>query len=436
MMLDLIAHSGKATKQDFWQKELVRSSPWALLLAARLLTACKHSDLLAASAARDAVIVILRHYSSGELGDIGGLKIAVFVSFFLVTFFAQKDENSNVVDPSWILPVLDEINSLAHEKTSILQALGPMIAAAIKTMLAEAPVEYISRLGAPVWRECVKVLAAVCRKQTSGGKIFFCHETALELILNQHVLASFAQAANGANDMTECIVAYEQILGCNASQKIVSKTLAEIACQLAALGEELPGAGLAWTAVVARVNLRVTSAVKQKKCTPIELSDSVELLRICLGHPRASQILSPSQVGATIEKCASTLSAVVSAVQTPGGALQAALSVFARFFLACLEKLQKHPQFDHLWLMSLRVILLFIKRGHDEPSLEQLAEITTETLRNALQVLLAANLLQLPVAETDVVWWKVTWEIVETFCPGIWTELRDHLQDEPVVISS
>ena len=86
--------------------------------------------------------------------------------------------------------------------------------------------------------------------------------------------------------------------------------------------------------------------------------------------------------------------------------------------------------------MSLRVILLFIKRGHDEPSLEQLAEITTETLRNALQVLLAANLLQLPVAETDVVWWKVTWEIVETFCPGIWTELRDHLQDEPVVISS
>ena len=94
-----------------------------------------------------------------------------------------------------------------------------------------------------------------------------------------------------------------------------------------------------------------------------------------------------------------------------------------------MEKLQQHPQFDHLWLMSLRVILLFIKKGHDDVSMEQLAEITTETLRNALQVLVATGSLELPPLSTEaheppVVWWKVTWEIVETFCPGMWNELR------------
>lgn len=239
--------------------------------------------------------------------------------------------------------------------------------------------------------------------------------------------------------MTDCIVAYEEILQNRLPSKAVSKTLTEIACELAALGADMPGAGLAWTAVVSRINVRITAVAKQRKQTGPELSDSVELLRICLGHPKAPHILSPLQAGVTVEKCASTLSAVVSALITPGGALQAALSVFARFFLTCLDKLNKHPQFDHLWLMSLRVILLFIKRGHEDPSLEQLAEVTTETLRNALQVLLASSLLELPpVEDTDasatesspVIWWKVTWEIVETFCPGLWTELRDHLDSQ------
>ena len=177
-----------------------------------------------------------------------------------------------------------------------------------------------------------------------------------------------------------------------------------------------------------RVTARITAVAKQKKPTGVELSDSVELLRICLGDPRAHQMLNPLQSGATVEKSASALSAVVSA-NTPPGALQAALCVFARFFLSCLDNLQQHPQFDHLWLMSLRVVLLFIKRGHDDPAMEQLAEVTTETLRNALQVLVATNLLQLPplngpADEAPVVWWKVTWEIVETFCPGMWKELR------------
>lgn len=445
MMSELITGTGKGSvaAQDFWEKELIRSSPWALLLAVRILTGSRHSDLLAASAARDAVITILRHYGSGQLTDPRGLKITVFVSFLLVTFFAQKDPSSNVVDPAWLLPVLDEVTSLGSGPyAAALISIGPTVARAIQAMLSEAPPEWRSQLGAPVWRECVKVLAAVSPKgkpmpapvlsADENNKLI--HQVALELILSPCLLASFSLAANGANDMADCIIAYEQIL-CRLPEKTISKTLAEIACQLAGLGSGMVGAGLAWAAVVARITFRVSAVAKQRKPTGPELSDSVELLRICLGHPTAHQILSPTQAGTTIEKCASTLSAVVSAY-TPGNALQAALSVFTRFFLTCLDKLQKHPQFDHLWLMSLRVILLFIKRGHDDPSLEQLAEITTETLRNALQVLVATSLLQLPPlpsaesCEPPVVWWKVTWEIVETFCPGIWTELRDHLEAE------
>ena len=141
---------------------------------------------------------------------------------------------------------------------------------------------------------------------------------------------------------------------------------------------------------------------KQKKPTGNEVSDVVELLRMCLGDPRAVQIVTPAQAGATIERCASTLTSVVSA-DTPPGALQAALCVFARFFLLCLDKLIQHPQFDHLWLMSLRVVLLFIKRGHDDASMEQLAEITTETLRNALQVLVAVSYTHLTLPTKRIV---------------------------------
>jgi hypothetical protein len=83
--------------------------------------------------------------------------------------------------------------------------------------------------------------------------------------------------------------------------------------------------------------------------------------------------------------------------------------------------------------------------------MEQLAEITTETLRNALQVLVATGLLQLPSPEAFAaehpdfpVWWKVTWEIVETFCPGMWDELKgdpvgipmEHIPEVPAPVIS
>ena len=430
MILEVILGSTKNTVDDVWQRELLRSAPWALLLVARILTAAKHSDLIAASPARDAVLAVIRQYVSGQLVDMKGLKTVVFSSFAFVTFFAKKDPRSNVVDPAWILPVLDELISLAQEKAAVA-AISPAVCLSVQMMHAETPKEWLCQVGAPVWRECIKLIASCCPKSKTGGSEVdsarrVAQETVFSLLTDEHVLLAFSNAANGSHDMGDSVVALEQVLQSRLTQRAVSKSLADFACKLA--GTAVPGAGIAWTSVVARLTARVTSVAKSKKPTAPELSDSVELLRICLGDPRAVQILSPAQAGATVEKCASALSAVVSA-NTPPGTLQAALSVFARFFLTCMEKLQQHPQFDHLWLMSLRVILLFIKKGHDDVSMEQLAEITTETLRNALQVLVATGSLELPPLSTEaheppVVWWKVTWEIVETFCPGMWNELR------------
>ena len=457
MMLDVVHRAAIAKPllsgaDDFWTKELVRSAPWALLLAARLLAGCKKPELVASVPARDAIIAVIRAYANGTLNDLRGLKIVVFVTFALVTVFAQQDPQCNAVDPAWVLPILDELTSLSQEFASAA-AVGPVVCMSINMMLKEAPEVWLATLGAPVWRESVKLIAAVCPKSKtpdaeSGKRI--CLETALLLLANKQLLKSLTFAPNGVNDMTDCVVAYEHILQSRTgSQRVVSKTLSELTCRLASLGGSAE-VGLAWTCVVGRITTRVTAVCKQKRITGGELSDAVELLRICLGHPRATQILTPSQAGSTVEKCASALSAVVS-VSTPPGALQAALCVFARFFLTCLDKLQQHAQFDHLWLMSLRVILLFIKRGHDDTSMEQLAEITTETLRNALQVLVATGLLQLPSPEAFAaehpdfpVWWKVTWEIVETFCPGMWDELKgdpvgipmEHIPEVPAPVIS
>ena len=432
MMFEIISGTGKQIPENFWSKELVRSSPWALLLATRLLALSQNTDLIAASTARDAVIAVIRNYASGQINDIRGLKITVFSAFALTVLFAQKDPESSVVDPAWILPVLDELSTLAGE-IPIAASVSPALCLSLQMMLEEAPENWLNKVGAPVWRECVKICSVFCPKSSDVGRSV-CLDTAELLLSNPFVLRSFVAAANGSNDAADCVVAVEQILSAKPQGvgKSVSKSLSDLACKIAGLYD----AGVVWTALVGRVTARITAVAKQKKPTGIELSDSVELLRICLGDPRGHQILSPVQAGLTVERAASALSAIVSA-NTPGGALQAALCVFVRFFLSCLEKLQQHPQFDHLWLMSLRVILLFIKRGHDDTAMEQLAEITTETLRNALQVLVASGLLQLPAQQAEEaphVWWKVTWEIVETFCPGMWSELTPLSAEVEVVV--
>ena len=408
------------SEDDFWTKELARSSPWSLLLATRLVTSAEPETLrLSAAAAREAVLVILRQYTAGTLVDVRGLKVLVFCGFALATKFTLLDPESLLVDPVWLLPILDQLLLAATTTASLqLSSLSPVVCMSIRTMLMEAPSD---RLGAPVWREMMRLVAAVCPKQAGGPTDMarrVCHETALIVLLNGSCLAALGNAVSGANDMAECVIAYESIVEGGA------KSLCDLACKLVGI-RDAQCAGMAWTAIVARIMTRVTTITRNKKSKGPELSDCVELLRMCLGDPRAYQILTPAQAGTTVEKCASALSGIVAA-STPPGALQAALSVFARFFLTCLDKLQMHPQFDHLWLMSLRVILLFIKRGHD--GLDQLAEVTTETLRNMLQVLLTVGLIKFPNENPEgIVWWKVTWEIVETFCPGMIDSLTEQM---------
>jgi len=435
LMLDMISHPTRASQDEFWQKELIRSSPWSLFLALRMMQ-IGGVDLVTAGPSRDALICILRNFASNNLlSDIRGLKLTVFAAFQLVTLFARADPECNIVDPGWIMPVLDELSSLAG-KSNLMMGLGPIVCMSIRTMLVEAPSDWVSRLGTPVWREIFRLIASICPGAKAPGLAVIettkkiCHETGLIILLSRQFLNSFASSTNGVNDMNESLIAFEAIVGSSRTPQRVCKHLTDLACKLAGMSSYGPGVGVAWTGIVGRITIRVVSVTKQRRPTGTELSDVVELLRMCLGDPRAVQILTPAQAGSTIEKCASTLTSVVSA-DTPAGALQAALCVFARFFLLCLDKLQKHGQFDHLWLMSLRVILLFIKRGHDDPSMEQLAEITTETLRNALQVLVAAQILGAPGITEDThdssgnnpVWWKVTWDIVESFCPGMTEDL-------------
>ena len=373
----------------------LRPGPWALLLVFRL-----DSTNLSIDLCRDAIIALLQKYKSAVADN--GLKIVLVCIFG----FVAKFSNLASFDPCWLLPILNELSQLDN-----LVVLGPVLSMSVRTMLMCAPAEWLSRVASPVWRDLFCLVARACPKNPIPRRV--CHETAVILLLNTHFLTAVT-----SESMSECVLAYEAIL----QGERVAKSLSDLACKLSGV----PGTttGLAWTAIVSRIMFRISAVTKNKKAKGSDLSDCVELIRMCLGDPRAYRILTPVQAGVTVEKCASALSGIVSA-NTPPGALQAALSVFVRFFLTCLEKLQIHPQFDHLWLMSLRVILLFIKRGHDEPGMEQLGEVVTETLRNTLQVLLASNLLEFPNSqrENPPVWWKVTWEIVETFCPGMIDEL-------------
>merc|ERR1719214_375222 len=66
--------------------------------------------------------------------------------------------------------------------------------------------------------------------------------------------------------------------------------------------------------------------------------------------------------------------------------------------------------------------MLFIKQGTDVHDAE-LEEIGTETLKNLLCILINAKLIGfVPAKEeptTEVpVWWRMTWESIELFCPG------------------
>eukprot|EP00913_Durusdinium_trenchii_P025591 g24019.t1 len=78
--------------------------------------------------------------------------------------------------------------------------------------------------------------------------------------------------------------------------------------------------------------------------------------------------------------------------QTPLKVVREAVSLVSKFFLQNLQTLQRHDCFGQLWLMVLRLMLQFIKRGSDDQDCE-LEEVATETLKNLLGVLVSTKIL-------------------------------------------
>mmetsp|Transcript_35762 Transcript_35762/g.80384 ORF Transcript_35762/g.80384 Transcript_35762/m.80384 type:complete len:1658 (+) Transcript_35762:107-5080(+) len=147
-----------------------------------------------------------------------------------------------------------------------------------------------------------------------------------------------------------------------------------------------------------------------------------------------------------LEKLVSAITHMVSPT-TPPQVIQALVGLLSKFFLQNLPLLQKNPQFDQIWLMVLRLLLLFVKQGTDA-SCEELSEVATESLKNVICVLLNAGLLQyvppgagkrgsaqaLPAGV--LMWWKVTWESIEGFCPGLGEELMEGMSERDGVGTS
>merc|ERR1719387_385783 len=95
----------------------------------------------------------------------------------------------------------------------------------------------------------------------------------------------------------------------------------------------------------------------------------------------------PQWARVVLEKLVSVLDGVVS--KMPGPTLRAAVAIVSKFFLQNLTVLQRHERFDQLWLMVLRLLMLFIKQGTDSKDAE-VEEIATETLKNILCILINA----------------------------------------------
>jgi len=142
-----------------------------------------------------------------------------------------------------------------------------------------------------------------------------------------------------------------------------------------------------------------------------------------------------------LEKLVSMLTGSVSS-GAPLSVVRDAVSLVAKFFLQNLHTLQRHECFGQLWLMVLRLMLLFEKRGRDDRDAE-LEEIAAETLKNLLSVLLSTRILgfvtpkgSTPAPLEDAgapVWWQMTWDCIEVFLPGFGEEFsRSMLPAEEV----
>ncbi|OLP84330.1 Rhomboid-like protease 3 [Symbiodinium microadriaticum] len=197
-----------------------------------------------------------------------------------------------------------------------------------------------------------------------------------------------------------------------------------------ATGQDLSRASkaAAWSRVaVAMINF-VGPAVGRPNAEEPDLQ-VLPLLKQSLLHARIPSLLASGNHGpfwarSVLEKLVSVLTGPVTS-GAPLTVVREAVSLVSKFFLQNLQTLQRHESFGQLWLMVLRLMLQFIKRGSDDRDAE-LEEVSTENLKNLLGVLVSTSVLgfvspkaaQPSDAAARPVWWQMTWDCIEVFIPG------------------
>eukprot|EP00929_Paragymnodinium_shiwhaense_P086749 TRINITY_DN47198_c0_g1_i2.p1 TRINITY_DN47198_c0_g1~~TRINITY_DN47198_c0_g1_i2.p1 ORF type:complete len:1955 (+),score=517.24 TRINITY_DN47198_c0_g1_i2:173-6037(+) len=215
----------------------------------------------------------------------------------------------------------------------------------------------------------------------------------------------------------------------------------------------LVGQAAAWSKVVIHLLALVAPMLGRKAAASAsaeaEGGGLIDLLRSTMLDIHVPPILSSAPQGPhaarqTLEKLVSVLTngaatgaARQSAPSAPTSVLREAVPLVAKFFLQNLTTLQRNcntpdvpvkpdespnEHFRQIWLMVLRLMCSFVKRGQDDLDAE-LEEIATETLKNLLQVLLSTKALGfVPQGQTpseDVhVWWQMTWNFLKISLPG------------------
>lgn len=188
---------------------------------------------------------------------------------------------------------------------------------------------------------------------------------------------------------------------------------------LAEAAKRLSSRGFAWSRVAIGLLANVGPQLARRPLIPI-LKQTLLNSRVPLGLGATN----PDGARLILEKLVSVLTTTSSGVSL--SVVRESVPLVAKFFLQNLLVLQKQEGFGQLWLMTLRLMLTFIKRGSDDRDVE-LEEIATETLKNILHVLLTAKLLGFanprPAQDNGVpVWWQMTWDCIEVFMPGFGSE--------------
>eukprot|EP00927_Polykrikos_kofoidii_P038382 TRINITY_DN32726_c0_g1_i1.p1 TRINITY_DN32726_c0_g1~~TRINITY_DN32726_c0_g1_i1.p1 ORF type:complete len:1891 (-),score=425.18 TRINITY_DN32726_c0_g1_i1:280-5952(-) len=270
-----------------------------------------------------------------------------------------------------------------------------------------------------------------------------------------HALAAASRAAAAASPSR---ANSPRFAASSASAAAAATAAAQEAAAVAGNADRLlAGQATAWSKVAIGLLGHVMPMLGRKAALAPTAEDGgeqpiISLLRHTMLDIRVPPILGNAPQGPhlarlTLEKLASVLTGAASS-GTPTPVLREAVPLVAKFFLQNLHSLQGQDHFSQLWLMVLRLMCSFIKRGTDDRDAE-LEEIATETLKNLLCVLLSTKVLGfLPAKGTSgaaapnqyedpPVWWQMTWNCIEIFLPGFGEEFarsmlpRDHVAEVP-----